>query len=161
MIIKELLKVKEIDMVPLDSNKPGQKILNKVFSKVSRIYAVSIKNKIVELVFDINSDLFFLKVGDTIEVLIEESPFELQKKEENFKRSIFKQEDLEGLELLKDFEYVMHGIIFHSGIEDDKVFVYASFGGLLLKYFGSINLVNMKNINMDKKILMLVNKIKN
>lgn len=160
MIAKEYLKVKEIDMVHLDPNKPSQKILNKVFSKVSRIYAVSTTNKIVEIVFDINSDLFFLKVGDKIEVLLEESPFESQKKEENFKKSIFKQEDLEGLDLLKEFEYVMHGIIFHSGIEDNKVFIYASFGGLLMKYFGLINLVNMKNINTDKKILMLVNKIK-
>ena len=85
MIAKEYLKVKEIDMVPLDPNKPSQKILNKVFSKVSRIYAVSTTNKIVEIVFDINSDLFFLKIGDKIEVLLEESPFESQKKKKTLK----------------------------------------------------------------------------
>jgi len=54
----------------------------------------------------------------------------------------------------------MHGVIFHSGIEDNKVFIYASFGGLLMKYFGLINLIKMKNINIDKKILLLINKVK-
>jgi hypothetical protein len=160
MILKEFLQIKEIDMVALDPTKPSEKILNKVFSKVSRIYAISLTNR-SEIVLDINSDLFFLKIGDKIEVLLEESPFESQKKEEIKTKLIFKQEDLEGLEFLKDFEYVMHGVIFHSGIEDNKVFIYASFGGLLMKYFGLVNLIKMKNVNIDKKILLLVNKVKN
>ena len=159
MILKEILQIKEIDMVALDPSKPSEKILNKVFSKVSRIYAISLTNR-SEIVLDINSDLFFLKIGDKIEVLLEESPFEPQKKKEIDTKFIFKQVDLEGLEFIKDFEYVMHGVIFHSGIEDNKVFIYASFGGLLMKYFGLINLLNMKDVNIDKKILLLLNKVK-
>lgn len=159
MILKEILQIKEIDMVALDPSKPSEKILNKVFSKVSRIYAISLTNR-SEIVLDINSDLFFLKIGDKIEVLLEESPFEPQKKKEIDTKFIFKQVDLEGLEFIKDFEYVMHGVIFHSGIEDNKVFIYASFGGLLMKYFGLINLINMKDVNIDKKILLLLNKVK-
>ena len=159
MILKEILQIKEIDMVALDPSKQSEKILNKVFSKVSRIYAISLTNR-SEIVLDINSDLFFLKIGDKIEVLLEESPFEPQKKKEIDTKFIFKQVDLEGLEFIKDFEYVMHGVIFHSGIEDNKVFIYASFGGLLMKYFGLINLINMKDVNIDKKILLLLNKVK-
>ena len=158
MILKEFLQIKEIDMVALDPTKPSEKILNKVFSKVSRIYAISLKNR-SEIVLDVNSDLFFLKIGDKIEVLLEESPFESQKKEEIETKLIFKQEDLEGLEFLKDYEYVMHGVIFHAGFEEGKSFIYASFGGLLMKYFGSSKHVCLESIKLDKRILLMIKKL--
>jgi len=73
-MIHEYLEVKEIDKIPKDSNKPAIKVINKIFSKVSRIYAKSELNG-NEIILDVNSDLFILKEGDKIEILLKESPF--------------------------------------------------------------------------------------
>ena len=87
MIVKEWLEVKEIDKIPKDNKKPSVKILNKIFSKVSRIYAKSDLSK-VELVLDINSELLILKEGDKVEILIEESPF-YDEKNKDAKKDMF------------------------------------------------------------------------
>jgi len=158
MIVKDYLNVKEVDMMAKDPAKPSIKILNKVFSKISRIYAKSMSNK-VEMVLDINSDLFNLKEGDAVEILIEDSPFEL-KKDENSQIGIFNLDNIEETESIKNYEYVMHGTIFHSGIEENRVFVYASFGGLLMKYFGEHDSLTLNDIKLDKKILLLMKKYK-
>jgi len=105
----------------------------------------------------VNSDLFILKEGDKIEILLKESPF-YDKKNKDIGQGIFDFENLGEFEYTKNYEYVMHGVIFHSGIEDGKIFIYASFGGLLMKYFGRASLLSMDNIKLDKKILLMVNK---
>jgi len=155
-MIHEYLEVKEIDKIPKDSNKPAIKVINKIFSKVSRIYAKSELNG-NEIILDVNSDLFILKEGDKIEILLKESPF-YDKKNKDIGQGIFDFENLGEFEYTKNYEYVMHGVIFHSGIEDGKIFIYASFGGLLMKYFGRASLLSMDNIKLDKKILLMVNK---
>jgi len=153
MLIKEHFKVLEIDRIPKDAANPSIKVQNKIFSKVSRIYA---KSTNVEIVLDINSELLSLKEGDMIEIMINESPFETKDSENN----IFRLENTDEIEFAKNYEYIMHGVIFHSGIEKNKVFIYASFGGLLMKYFGFIEQLPLEKIKLDKKILLMLNKSK-
>lgn len=157
MIAKEILRVKEVDKIPKNSNDTSIKVLNKIFSKVSRIYATSEYNK-VELILDINSDLFILKEGDIVEILIEDSPFE-NNKDKNPNKDIFNLDNFDELDQIKNYEYVMHGVIFHAGFEEDKSFIYASFGGLLMKYFGSSKHVRLESIKLDKRILLMIKKL--
>lgn len=159
MIVKECLEVKEIDKIPKDNKKPSIKILNKIFSKVSRIYAKSELSK-VELVLDINSELLVLKEGDKVEILIEESPFDNEKNKDT-KKDMFIFENLDDMDFMKNYEYVMHGVIFHSGFEEGRVFIYASFGGLLMKYFGFTDYMPIDSIKLDKKILLMIKKFPN
>ena len=157
MIAKEILRVKEVDKIPKNSNDTSIKVLNKIFSKVSRIYATSEYNK-VELILDINSDLFILKEGDMVEILIEDSPFD-DNKDKNPNKDIFNLDNFDELDQIKNYEYVMHGVIFHAGFEEGKSFIYASFGGLLMKYFGSSKHVCLESIKLDKRILLMIKKL--
>ncbi len=157
MIAKEILRVKEVDKIPKNSNDTSIKVLNKIFSKVSRIYATSEYNK-VELILDINSDLFILKEGDRVEILIDDSPFD-DNKDKNPNKDIFNLDNFDELDQIKNYEYVMHGVIFHAGFEEGKSFIYASFGGLLMKYFGSSKHVCLESIKLDKRILLMIKKL--
>jgi len=129
MLINESLLVKEIDKVPKDPNNPSIKVTNKIFAKVSRIYAKSELKK-SELILDINSDLLILKEGDQIEILMCESPFE-DKNMLSAEKNTHNFNNVDDLDFAKNYEYVMHGVIFHSGIEENRIFIYASLGGLL------------------------------
>ena len=135
------------------------KFLTKFFSKVSRIYAKSDLSK-VELVLDINSELLILKEGDKVEILIEESPF-YDEKNKDAKKDMFIYENIDEIDFIKNYEYVMHGVIFHSGCEEGRVFIYASFGGLLMKYFGFTNYMPLESIKLDKRILLMIKKFPN
>ena len=157
MIAKGILRLKEFDKIPKNSNDTSIKVLNKIFSKVSRIYATSDYNK-VELILDINSDLFTLKEGDMVEILIEDSPFD-DNKDKNPNKDIFNLDNFDELDQIKNYEYVMHGVIFHAGFEEGKSFIYASFGGLLMKYFGSSKHVCLESIKLDKRILLMIKKL--
>ena len=156
-MINEILEIREIDKIPKDSSKPTVKVLNKIFSKVSRIYAKSRLNN-SEIILDVNSDLFILKEGDKIEILLKESPF-YDSKNNIVGKNIFNFENWEDFSYTKDYEYVMHGVIFHSGIEGGRIFIYASFGGLLMKYFGFNNSLSLDKIKLDKKILLMVKRL--
>ena len=57
------------------------------------------------------------------------------------------------------YEYVVYGTVFHSGKENNNCFVYASFGGLLMKLFGSIKNNMIEEFSVDCKILLLIRKI--
>lgn len=154
MLINESLLVKEIDKVPKDPNNPSIKVTNKIFAKVSRIYAKSELKK-SELILDINSDLLILKEGDQIEILMCESPFE-DKNMLSAEKNTHNFNNVDDLDFAKNYEYVMHGVIFHSGIEENRLFIYASFGGLLLKYFGIAEAIQLDKIKLDKKILLMI-----
>ena len=154
MLISESLLVKEIDKVPKDPNNPSIKVTNKIFAKVSRIYAKSELKK-SELILDINSDLLILKEGDQIEILMCESPFE-DKNMLSAEKNTHNFNNVDDLDFAKNYEYVMHGVIFHSGIEENRLFIYASFGGLLLKYFGIAESIQLDKIKLDKKILLMI-----
>mmetsp|Transcript_529 Transcript_529/g.1246 ORF Transcript_529/g.1246 Transcript_529/m.1246 type:complete len:164 (-) Transcript_529:1808-2299(-) len=155
-IINDLFIVKEIDMVPLDPSRPSVKVKHKIFPKVSRIYAIS-ETKKLEFILDINTDIYKISLGDRLEFLIIgeslQAPTQINKE-------IFSSEWVSNLkkDLISDYEYVMYGIIFHSGIEKDRTFFYASFGGLLLKMFGVLDKKSSDSLNTDLNILLLLNK---
>lgn len=155
MLINELFVIKEIDKIPLDPNNPEIKVTNKIFSKVSRIFAKSQLKKI-EIILDVNSDLFVSKEGDKIELLIKDSPF--VDSDKNNRTDVFNLEKSLELEFMENYEYVMHGVIFHSGIEDKRVFMYASFGGLLMKYYSQIDNIRIEDLKLDKRILLMIKK---
>ena len=156
MFLNGCFEIKEIDKVAIDPKNPSVKVTNKIFSKVSRILAKSDSNKI-EVIFDVNSDLFVSKEGDKIELLITDSPF-TSPTDTTTNSGIFDLENLTELDFIKNYEYVMHGTIFHSGLEGNEIFIYASFGGLLMKYYGFVKEVTMEDIKLDKKILLMIKK---
>mmetsp|Transcript_12285 Transcript_12285/g.29341 ORF Transcript_12285/g.29341 Transcript_12285/m.29341 type:complete len:164 (-) Transcript_12285:1270-1761(-) len=155
-IVKDVFIVKEIDMIPLDPSRPSVKTKNKIFPKVSRIYAVS-ENKKLEFILDINTDIYKISSGDHLDFLITQ-PFlknsvPLKLEDPSLEWSQYLNKDL-----IAEYEYVMYGVIFHSGIEKDNYFFYASFGGLLLKLFGTLENVSEKSLKTDLNILLLIKK---
>lgn len=154
VLINEIFIVKEIDMIPTKINNTLVKIKNKVFSKVSRIYAASSPQK-NEMTIDINTEIYRIHEEDKLDLLVlKVNPLLDQKKQEN-------QDwiDFFGKDLLDLYEYVMYGTIFHSGIDEKRFFIYASFGGLLLKLFGNLETTTMEEIKVDSKILLMIRKV--
>jgi DNA-directed RNA polymerase I, II, and III subunit RPABC3 len=153
-ILKEIFVVKEIDMVPTKINNLLVKVKNKIFSKVSRIFAISNYNK-TELTIDINTEIYDIHEEDNLEVLLIKSTLTDEKNNYGNRDWI----EFFGKELIDLYEYVMHGMIFHTGADGQKYFVYASFGGLLMKIFGKLDGSLIKDLNIDSEILILIRKI--
>jgi DNA-directed RNA polymerase I, II, and III subunit RPABC3 len=153
-LLKDIFIVKEMDMIPIKNNDLSNKIKNKIFSKVSRIFAISKGNKI-EITLDVNTDIYEINDGDKLDLIIskitpkENTPLTLTKNWHNF----FDKN------LIDVYEYVMYGTIFHSGFEGKKFFVYGSFGGLLMKIFGDLKATSIEELKIDSKILILIRKI--
>jgi DNA-directed RNA polymerase I, II, and III subunit RPABC3 len=156
-IVKDVFVVKEIDMIPIDPSRPSVKIKKKIFPKVSRIYSISETRKL-EFILDVNTDIYNISVGDRLELLIVE-PFlqtSIGSHGENSSTDWFQRLDKD---LIAQYEYVMHGMVFHSGMENHRTFFYASFGGLLLKIFGELGKNTRKFfLKMDSNILLLIRK---
>jgi hypothetical protein len=153
-IINEKIEVKEIDMVSTKINNKWIKTKNKIFSKVSRIFAVSKDNK-TEITIDINTEIYPINEQDKIDfIIMQVNPEERNESNENKDWTHFFDKRLIDL-----FEYVMYGTVFHCGIENGKFFFYSSFGGLLLKIFGNSDSLKSKEFNVDTKILLLMRKI--
>mmetsp|Transcript_32595 Transcript_32595/g.63671 ORF Transcript_32595/g.63671 Transcript_32595/m.63671 type:complete len:156 (+) Transcript_32595:301-768(+) len=153
-LINEKFIVKEIDMISTKINNKWVKIKNKIFSKVSRIFAISDENK-TEITLDVNTEIYPIHDQDKLDLrIIQVNPEEKNELDQN-KNWI----DFFDKKLIDLFEYVMYGTIFHSGIENKKFFFYGSFGGLLIKIFGNSETVLHKNFKVDSKILLLIRKI--
>mmetsp|Transcript_39352 Transcript_39352/g.80610 ORF Transcript_39352/g.80610 Transcript_39352/m.80610 type:complete len:162 (+) Transcript_39352:1031-1516(+) len=148
--------VKEIDMIPSDPSKPWVKTKNKIFSKVSRIYAIA-ETKEIEFTLDVNTEIYKIFSGDKLDLLILEHEF---KQVENGYNQQFQPNWLDFFrkDKIDEYEYVMYGTVFHSGIEKNKSFFYASFGGLLLKVFGVLKNNSINFLKTDSNILLLIRK---
>ncbi|ABW98133.1 rpb8 (nucleomorph) [Hemiselmis andersenii] len=153
-LLNEKLVVKEIDMISTKINNKWIKVKNKIFSKVSRIFAISIGNKI-EVTLDINTEIYPIHDQDKLDFRIMEVNPNQKNEPNNHKNWI----DFFDRKLIELFEYVMYGTIFHCGIENKKFFFYGSFGGLLLKIFGNSDQIAYKDLKVDSKILLLIRKI--
>lgn len=153
-LIRSFFIVKEIDMIPIESESSSIKIKNKIFSKVSRIFAHS-TDHLLNIFLDINTEIYPLCNEDKLDIMIFK-PIQAEYKDNGFKQN---WEEYFGKNLLDLFEYVVYGTIFHSGIEHDKFFVYASYGGLLMKLFGTIEKNLLEEFSIDSKILLLVKKV--
>mmetsp|Transcript_17710 Transcript_17710/g.44760 ORF Transcript_17710/g.44760 Transcript_17710/m.44760 type:complete len:156 (+) Transcript_17710:1125-1592(+) len=153
-LINEKLIVKEIDMISTKINNKWIKVKNKIFSKVSRIFAISLENK-TEITLDINTEIYPIHDQDKLDFRIMKVNLDENSEIDQHKNWI----DFFDKKLIDLFEYVMYGTIFHCGIENKKFFFYGSFGGLLLKIFGSSEIISQKNFQVDSKILLLIRKI--
>jgi DNA-directed RNA polymerase I, II, and III subunit RPABC3 len=153
-LIHDFFTIKEIDMVLSDSNKSSHKVKNKIFSKISRISASS-KNNLLELFLDVNTEIYSVKTGEELDILIWKIPCSLSECE----YQVCDWVDYFGKETLDLYEYVIYGTIFHSGTDKNICFVYASFGGLLLKLFGSMKENIFEEFKIDSKILLMIRKI--
>lgn len=63
---------------------------------------------------------------------------------------------------MKVFQYIMHGRIYRiesedSGTEANKMSVYISFGGLLMRLQGEANVLSV--LEVDKTIYLLIKKL--
>nr|UXY87469.1 RNA polymerase II subunit [Cryptomonas sp.] len=153
-LVRESFIIREIDMVPLDPEHPSIKTKNKMFSKVSRIFAHS-RSNLLEIILDINTEIYAVCLNDEIDVLITKVP----QIENEIAKNVNDWTSYFGKEILDLYEYVVYGTVFHSGLEKNKFFVYASFGGLLLKLFGILKNNRMEDFAIDSKILLLIRKV--
>jgi len=154
-LIHDFFTVKEIDMIQADPDNSSTKIKNKMFLKVSRIFGVFNSNNI-ELFLDVNTELYPICSEDKLDIMISKIP--VSSKDDNINQncdwiSYF------GKDLLDLYEYVIYGTIFHSGKNNNSCFVYASFGGLLMKLFGYMKANIIEEFSIDSKILLLIRKI--
>lgn len=153
-LIHNLLEIKEIDMISINSNSSSEKTKNKIFSKVSRIFARS-KSDSLEMILDVNTEIYPVCINDVIEISLVKTFYSDSIDGLLAGNNLFQYFDEKIIDL---YEYVMYGTIFHMGIEGVNFFVYSSFGGLLMKIYGSSENYSTKEFEMDGKILLLIRK---
>ena len=153
-ILCQNLIVKEIDMISTKINNKWVKIKNKIFSKVSRVFANSSEIDI-EITLDINTEIYPIHEEDKFELKL----LSINIVEKNSKNNDQDWKEYFDKKLIENYEYVMFGTIFHCGFEDKNFFIYGSFGGLLLKIFGGLDLLFFREFYVDSKILLLIKKI--
>nr|UXY87002.1 RNA polymerase II subunit [Cryptomonas paramecium] len=144
--------IKNIDMISDNITQPIDKqIKKKTFSKVSRVLAQS-KDSKLQMFLDVNTEIYNLCLGDELDIMITKIVEPIYELRDHVNDWVFNFKK----ELIDLYEYVMYGTIFHMGIEENKFFIYASFGGLLMKMFG---IEKKTDFEIDMKILILIRKI--
>ncbi|AEA39083.1 RNA polymerase II subunit (nucleomorph) [Cryptomonas paramecium] len=151
-MIHGIFFTKNIDIISDNTTQSVDKqVKKKTFSKVSRVLVQS-KDSKLQMFLDVNTEIYNLCLGDKLDIMITkvvEPVYELQGHVNdwvfNFKK-----------ELIDLYEYVMYGTVFHMGVEGNGFFIYASFGGLLMKMFG---IEKKTDFEIDTKILILIRKV--
>ncbi|CDR38410.1 CYFA0S02e01376g1_1 [Cyberlindnera fabianii] len=118
------------------------------YNKVSRIVAASTTSADIKITLDVNSDLFPVKVNDSVTVTLASS-LSLDGSKDVANTS-WRPPKAGEKTLADDYDYVMYGTVykFEEG-KDDKIAVYISFGGLLLCLEGGYrNLSSLKQENV-------------
>jgi len=137
VLFEDIFEVKNIDP-------EGKK-----FDKVSRLDCHS-ENYEMQLLLDINSDIYPLEINDKFLFALASSLSEDGEEEawDQSKRAT----------LADKYEYVMYGKVFkHDGESGStKVSVYVSFGGLLMMLKGDPR--NLQGIEADSRIYLLIRK---
>eukprot|EP00244_Chara_vulgaris_P005759 TRINITY_DN22271_c0_g1_i1.p1 TRINITY_DN22271_c0_g1~~TRINITY_DN22271_c0_g1_i1.p1 ORF type:complete len:148 (-),score=46.68 TRINITY_DN22271_c0_g1_i1:275-718(-) len=126
----------------------------KKFDKVSR-YVCRSEQFEMDLILDINVDIYPLKEGEKFALALA-STLNLDGTPDE---GVF---DQSGRKTLADkYEYVMYGKLYKfTGDDDDdrnRVEMYISFGGLLLKIGGDPN--NLKDLQLDQRLYLLMRKV--
>lgn len=118
------------------------------YNKVSRIIGQSSTSQDIKITLDINSELFPVKKQDSLTITLASSlGNESSMLTSNGSWRPPKNNDRS---LADDYDYVMYGTIykFEENSEDDKMSVYISFGGLLMRLEGGYrSLSNLKQEN--------------
>ena len=69
ILFNEIFLVEEIDMIPTKINNVITKVKNKIFSKVSRIFAIS-NSRENQILIDINTEVYKIQEADKLEICI-------------------------------------------------------------------------------------------
>lgn len=130
------------DMFNVDSVDPAR------YNKVSRIEGQSSTSQDIKIVLDINSELFPVKNNDSLTITLASSlGNEASMITSNGSWRPPKRGDRS---LADDYDYVMYGTVykFEESQDNDKMAVYISFGGLLMRLEGGYrSLSNLKQEN--------------
>jgi len=125
----------------------------KKFSRVTRIVAHS-ENYEMDLVLDINWELYKLKVGEKFNmVLVKTLKLDGSAEEKNWVES-------DEPSLADNYEYVMHGKVFRINKlkkDKEKLVVYVSYGGLLMSLKGAAT--NLLKFELDKHVYLCLKKV--
>lgn len=118
------------------------------YNKVSRIIGQSSTSQDIKITLDINSELFPVKKQDSLTITLASSlGNESSMLTSNGSWRPPKNNDRS---LADDYDYVMYGTVykFEENSGDDKMSVYISFGGLLMRLEGGYrSLSNLKQEN--------------
>ena len=126
----------------------------KKYLRVSRIVAKADTLDIVISV-DINSDIYPITAGERITIALAHTlDLDGQRESEYYDHSVYHRESL-----MSQYDYVMHGQVFECNTDDQtlqKVYALASFGGLLMKVEGSVEV--LRDVSFNKKFYILIKK---
>ncbi|KJE95946.1 Rpb8-PA [Capsaspora owczarzaki ATCC 30864] len=139
VLFEDIFEVKDI-------NRDGKK-----FDRVSRLECQS-ENYDMALVLDINSQIYQLELSEKFSLMLASTLNENGVPDDgHFIRSTKNTR-------ADNFEYVMHGKIYRCDEEDrDKLAVYVSFGGLLMRIKGDAR--NLDKLNLDDNIYLLIRRV--
>jgi len=132
----------------------------KKFDKVSRLVCDNDEDS-MELVIDINTDIFPVDFGDKLTVSLATSLELKPSKPVNDKKKDFYDQQLgtdEKPSLMDQYDYVMYGRVYKYQPQENfgKVSIYVSFGGLLMKLTGEAR--DIQHIEPDTHLYLLVRK---
>ncbi|KAK6459081.1 16-kDa RNA polymerase subunit [Scheffersomyces xylosifermentans] len=130
------------DMFIVESTDPGR------YNKVSRITGHSSTSQDIKIALDINSELFPVKANDSLTITLASS----LGNESSMLTSngSWRPPRAGDRSLADDYDYVMYGTVykFEENADNDKMSVYISFGGLLMRLEGGYrSLSNLKQEN--------------
>ena len=136
------------DMIEVEALNPD----GKKFDKVTRLQCRS-ETYEVNMLIDINSDLFPCRPHDKLMVALAKT-LNLDGRPDT---GVYNQTSEPTL--LDDYDYGMHGTVFHyEHKKDQDVSVYISFCGLLCKMDGPQR--HLSNIEQDQKLYLLMRRAK-
>ncbi|KAF7721620.1 DNA-directed RNA polymerases I, II, and III subunit RPABC3 [Apophysomyces ossiformis] len=160
ILFTDLFEIKDIDPK------------GKYFDRVSRLIARS-ENYEMDLVLDINSELYPLEVADKFSLVLASSlsvdgtsgsgsnAAAAEKKKESWRERAPGERDLSD-----EYEYVMHGKVYRyedasgTGVSTatagQRVTVYVSYGGLLMSLEGDYR--HLQNITVGENLYLLMRK---
>lgn len=130
------------DMFTVDSTDPGR------YNRVCRITGHSLTSKDITITLDINSELFPVKENDSLTITLAST---LGNESSMITSNGSWRPPKQGeRSLADDYDYVMYGTVykFEENADNDKMSVYISFGGLLMRLEGGYrSLSNLKQEN--------------
>ncbi|CAI5755547.1 unnamed protein product [Candida verbasci] len=130
------------DMFIVDSTDPGR------YTKVCRITGYSSTSQDIKITLDINNELFPVKSKDSLTITLASS---LGNDSSMVTSNGSWRPPRDGeRSIADDYDYVMYGTVykFEENVDNDKMSVYISFGGLLMRLEGGYrSLSNLKQEN--------------
>jgi len=142
MLFDDTFEVQDVD--------PG----GRKFTRVSRILCHG-ENYEMDLVLDINSDLFKVKVGDKVNLALASTlRLDGQPDEKTYNPT-------DDPSLMDHYEYVMHGKVFKiqqsSKQKNSTLECYVSYGGLLMCLKGDPR--NLHKLELDQQLYLLMRRV--